>query len=118
MIYALQPIDPHDCVLGDFAKQGGDDLLWRLAHRRPHSGLTILIPDYDPSAYILKISMKDRNVSVRPSDCFLQEGEVWAWGTFRDSSGPIGLMEEGQLQKTPLKVMPGVQVGDFQETRN
>merc|ERR1719318_822136 len=38
-----------------------------------------------------------------------QEGEVWAWGTFRDSSGPIGLMEEGQLQKTPLKVMPGVQ---------
>jgi len=39
-----------------------------------------------------------------------QEGEVWAWGTFRDSSGPIGLTEAGQLQKSPLKVMPGVQV--------
>jgi len=39
-----------------------------------------------------------------------QEGEVWAWGTFRDSSGPIGLAEAGQLQKTPLKVLPGVQV--------
>jgi len=39
-----------------------------------------------------------------------QEGEVWAWGTFRDSSGPIGLAEPFVLQKTPLKVIPGVQV--------
>ena len=39
-----------------------------------------------------------------------QEGEVFAWGTFRDSSGPIGLTEAGQLQKTPIKIMPGVQV--------
>ena len=66
-------------------------------------------------AFLRLISMS--NDSVRSSDCFLQEGEVWAWGTFRDSSGPIGLMEEGQLQKTPLKVMPGVQVRDFQEAK-
>ena len=42
-----------------------------------------------------------------------QEGEVYAWGTFRDSSGPIGLTEAGQLQKTPIKIMPGVQVRFF-----
>ena len=46
-----------------------------------------------------------------------KEGEVWAWGTFRDSSGPIGLTEAGQLQKTPLKVMPGVQVRVKKEDR-
>ena len=46
-----------------------------------------------------------------------QEGEVWAWGTFRDSSGPIGLAESGQLQKTPLKVLPGVQVRVQEEAK-
>lgn len=37
-------------------------------------------------------------------------GEVWAWGTFRDSSGPIGLVEAGKLQTVPVAVLPGVQV--------
>ena len=35
---------------------------------------------------------------------------MWAWGTFRDSSGPIGLVEPGKLQMTPVSVLPGVQV--------
>jgi regulator of chromosome condensation len=39
-----------------------------------------------------------------------REGAVWAWGTFRDSSGPIGLVVEGRLQKEPVAVLPGVEV--------
>ena len=35
---------------------------------------------------------------------------MWAWGTFRDSSGPIGLVEAGKLQTVPVAVLPGVQV--------
>ena len=53
---------------------------------------------------LLKYSLTENTSNVP------QEGEVYAWGTFRDSSGPIGLTEAGQLQKTPIKIMPGVQV--------
>ena len=34
------------------------------------------------------------------------------WGTFRDSSGPIGLLVWGQLEKTPVKVELGTRNGD------
>lgn len=52
-----------------------------------------------------------------PSDltsplCFLTSGQVWVWGTFRDSSGPIGLLTWGQLEKTPVKVELATRNGD------
>ena len=34
------------------------------------------------------------------------------WGTFRDSSGPIGLLTWGQLEKTPVKVELPTRNGD------
>ena len=34
------------------------------------------------------------------------------WGTFRDSSGPIGLLTWGQLEKTPVKVELATRNGD------
>ena len=39
-----------------------------------------------------------------------EEGNVWVWGTFRDSSGPIGLVENMKMEKKPVKVLEGVEV--------
>lgn len=38
------------------------------------------------------------------SAALTETGQVWVWGTFRDSSGPIGLVAWSQLEKTPVKV--------------
>lgn len=34
-------------------------------------------------------------------------GQVYVWGTFRDSSGPIGLVDSMKIEKTPVKVLVG-----------
>merc|ERR1719318_381484 len=39
-----------------------------------------------------------------------EEGNVWAWGTFRDSSGPIGLVESMRLEKKPVRILEGVEI--------
>jgi len=39
-----------------------------------------------------------------------EEGNVWAWGTFRDSSGPIGLVESGRLEKKPVRILEGEEI--------
>ena len=61
-----------------------------------------------------KVSLPDRVVMVSCGDSHTMAltagGEVWAWGTFRDSSGPIGLVEGGVLQTEPTPVLPGRRV--------
>ena len=37
-------------------------------------------------------------------------GQVYIWGTFRDSSGPIGLVEAMNIEKTPVKVLSNVDI--------
>jgi len=37
-------------------------------------------------------------------------GQVYIWGTFRDSSGPIGLVDGMKIEKTPVKVLVGVHI--------
>ena len=38
---------------------------------------------------------------------------VWVWGTFRDSSGPIGLVAWAQLEKEPVQLkLEGLRAGD------
>jgi len=39
-----------------------------------------------------------------------EDGEVWAWGTFRDSSGAIGLVAPMQIERAPVRVLPSVRV--------
>jgi len=34
-----------------------------------------------------------------------ESGQVYVWGTFRDSSGPIGLVEGMKIERTPVKVL-------------
>jgi len=61
-----------------------------------------------------KVDLPGRIVQICCGDshtaALTDQGEVWAWGTFRDSSGPIGLVTSGELQKVPVKVLPGVRV--------
>ena len=43
---------------------------------------------------IVQISAGDSH-----SAALTEDGQVWIWGTFRDSSGPIGLIEWGKMEK-------------------
>ena len=39
-----------------------------------------------------------------------ESGQVYIWGTFRDSSGPIGLIDSMKIEKTPVKVLTDVHI--------
>jgi len=54
---------------------------------------------------VVMLSAGDSHTAV-----LTEEGSVWAWGTFRDSSGPIGLVKQMQLQKIPIKILEGVEI--------
>ncbi|XP_055910321.1 regulator of chromosome condensation [Eupeodes corollae] len=50
----------------------------------------------------LKISAGDSH-----SACLLDDGKVYAWGSFRDSHGNMGLTLEGN-KRLPVEVLPGI----------
>lgn len=50
----------------------------------------------------LKISAGDSH-----SVCLLEDGKVYAWGSFRDSHGNMGLTLEGN-KRLPIEVLPGI----------
>jgi len=60
------------------------------------------------------VDVKDKVVMLSAGDshtaALTEEGNVWAWGTFRDSSGPIGLVEAMRMEKKPVRVLEGVEV--------
>merc|ERR1712013_312866 len=45
-------------------------------------------------APVVQVSAGDSHTAA-----LTEEGKVWLWGTFRDSSGPIGLVEWGKMEK-------------------
>lgn len=55
----------------------------------------------------LKISAGDSH-----SACLLNDGRVYAWGSFRDSHGNMGLTLEGN-KRLPIEVIPGVRSVDI-----
>ncbi|XP_058451450.1 regulator of chromosome condensation [Malaya genurostris] len=55
----------------------------------------------------LKISAGDSH-----SACLLDDGRVYAWGSFRDSHGNMGLTLEGN-KRLPIEVIPGVKSVDI-----
>lgn len=55
----------------------------------------------------LKISAGDSH-----SACLLNDGRVYAWGSFRDSHGNMGLTLEGN-KRLPIEVIPGVKSVDI-----
>ena len=55
-----------------------------------------------------KVELPEKIVQISAGDshtaALTETGQVWLWGTFRDSSGPIGLVQWSQLEKTPVQV--------------
>ncbi|XP_023342509.1 regulator of chromosome condensation [Eurytemora carolleeae] len=60
-----------------------------------------------------KVSLDGKIVQLSAGDshtaALTEDGRVFAWGTFRDSSGPIGLTKNG-IQKTPLRILEGISI--------
>ncbi|XP_065359480.1 regulator of chromosome condensation [Calliphora vicina] len=56
---------------------------------------------------VLKISAGDSH-----SACLLEDGRVFAWGSFRDSHGNMGLTLEGN-KRLPIDVLPGLTCCDI-----
>ncbi|XP_067007473.2 regulator of chromosome condensation isoform X2 [Anabrus simplex] len=60
-----------------------------------------------------KVTLEGRVVQVTAGDshsaALLESGKVFAWGSFRDSSGTMGLTVKG-IEKVPLEMLPGINV--------
>lgn len=56
-----------------------------------------------------KVELAGKAVQISAGDshsaCLLEDGRVFIWGNFRNSSGPIGLTMEGGKQATPVQVL-------------
>jgi len=55
-----------------------------------------------------KVELEQKVVQITAGDshtaALTEEGEVWLWGTFRDSSGPIGLVSWSKIEMLPVRV--------------
>ena len=64
--------------------------------------------------YPLQVSLPAAVVQISAGDshsaALTEDGQVWLWGTFRDSSGPIGLVQWDQMEKEPVLVKLGEDV--------
>jgi len=60
-----------------------------------------------------KVDICGRVVQISGGDshsaALTEDGVVFAWGTFRDSSGPIGLTKAG-IQQTPIRILPDIAI--------
>ena len=54
----------------------------------------------------MKIPSKVQQICAGDSHtaALTEDGRVYYWGTFRDSSGSFGLTPDGQMQKLPLQL--------------
>lgn len=61
-----------------------------------------------------QVQLPEKVVALSTGDshtaALTETGKVFAWGTFRDSSGPIGLTEPMELQKSPVQVLASLEV--------
>ena len=58
---------------------------------------------------LLQVTLDGTVVQISAGDshtaALTQEGGVFIWGTFRDSSGPIGLVQWGKMEMLPVHVI-------------
>jgi len=61
-----------------------------------------------------KVSIPGRVVAISAGDshsaALTEEGAVYGWGTFRDSSGPIGFVQFKQIRFEPVRLLPWTMV--------
>jgi len=61
-----------------------------------------------------KVELDEKVVMLSAGDshtaALAESGQVYIWGTFRDSSGPIGLIDSMKIEKTPVKVLTDVHI--------
>ena len=61
-----------------------------------------------------KVELDEKVVMLSAGDshtaALAESGQVYVWGTFRDSSGPIGLIDSMKIEKTPVKVLTDVHI--------
>ncbi|KAJ9585284.1 hypothetical protein L9F63_002914, partial [Diploptera punctata] len=60
--------------------------------------------EVDLDGQVIQITAGDSH-----SAALLEDGKVFAWGSFRDSSGSMGLTSQG-IEKKPIEMLPGVVV--------
>ncbi|XP_055373431.1 regulator of chromosome condensation [Condylostylus longicornis] len=63
-----------------------------------------------------KIDLPGKSVKISAGDshsaCLLEDGRVFAWGTFRNSHGAMGLTMNG-IERLPIEILPGVKCCDI-----
>lgn len=69
----------------------------------------------EEESFISKIVPIDGTVvQITAGDCcsavLTNDGRVFAWGCFRDNNGPLGFLEESNLQKTPRQLLSSIPV--------
>jgi len=61
-----------------------------------------------------KVDIGEKVVMLSAGDshtaALADSGQVYLWGTFRDSSGPIGLVEAMNIEKLPVKILSTVHI--------
>jgi len=61
-----------------------------------------------------KVEIEEKMIMLSAGDshtaALAESGQVYIWGTFRDSSGPIGLIDSMKIEKTPVKVLTDVHI--------
>ncbi|XP_071515254.1 regulator of chromosome condensation-like isoform X1 [Panulirus ornatus] len=68
------------------------------------------------------VNIDGRVVQICAGDChsaaLTDDGQVYAWGCFRDNNGPLGFLERGNLQKTPRKLLVDIPVTKISSGNN
>jgi len=61
-----------------------------------------------------QVQLTGKAVQIAAGDChtvaLMDDGKVFAWGCFRDNNGPLGFLEKGEIQKTPVQLLENIPV--------
>ncbi|KAB7496162.1 Regulator of chromosome condensation [Armadillidium nasatum] len=86
------------------------------------SGLGRITSTEEENFEIGEVKLDGEAVQICAGDChsaaLMSDGRVFAWGSFRDNSGPLGFIEQGTLQKLPRQIMEGIAVTKISSGNN
>ncbi|MCL4134366.1 UNVERIFIED_CONTAM: hypothetical protein GTU68_031793 [Idotea baltica] len=63
---------------------------------------------------VAEVKLDGQAIQISAGDChsaaLMSDGRVFAWGSFRDNSGPLGFLESGTIQKTPRQILEDIPI--------